>query len=160
MAEGIRGINYRRNWDAEAIDVTCVRKTTTMKKKTLQFLLVFLMCGFLISAQTSSITNRWYEAPESSKGDTIYFKTTPHVLGPNENPAYHWSDFTLNANNSFDIKYWRWCPAGNYSYSGFWLTLPNGNVRLDFGTGKCKCEMQIISVSSTELKAIIKETTN
>lgn len=131
-----------------------------MKQYKLHLLLVFLAFGFLVNAQTNSITKRWYEAPESSKGDTICFKTTPHVLGANEDPAYHWSDFTLNANNSFDIQYWRWCPTGNYSYSGFWLTLPNTNVRLDFGAGKCKCEMQIISTTATELKAIIKETTN
>lgn len=131
-----------------------------MKQNKLHFLLVFLMCGFFVSAQTSSITKRWYEAPENAKGDTIFFKTTPHVLSASDDPAYHWSDFTLNANNSFDIAYWRWCPSGNYSYGGAWLTLPSGNVRLDFGAGKCKCEMQIISTTATELKAIIKETTN
>ena len=131
-----------------------------MEKKKLHFLLAFLVCGFIVSTQTSPIPKQWYEAPENSNGDTISFKTTPHVLAANEDPSYHWSDFTLNANNSFDIKYWRWCPTGNYSYSGFWLTLPSGNVRMDFGTGKCKCEMQIISTTATELKAIIKETTN
>jgi hypothetical protein len=131
-----------------------------MKQNKIHFLLVFLVCGFLVNAQTSSIAKHWYEAPESSNGDTISFKTTAHVLSANEDPAYAWSEFTLNSNNSFDIKYWRWCPSGNYSYSGFWLTLPNTNVRLDFGTGKCKCEMQIISTTATELKAIVKETTN
>ena len=160
MTEGTRGINYRRNCPSEAIGVTCGWKTTIMEKKKLHFLLAFLVCGFFVSAQTSSIAKRWYEAPESSKGDTISFKTTPHVLGPNDDPAYHWSDFTLNTNNSFDIAYWRFCPSGNYSYNGAWLTLPNGNVRLDFGAGKSKCEIQIISTTATELKAIIKETTN
>jgi len=131
-----------------------------MRQKKLILLFAFLVCGLFINAQTNSITKHWYEAPESSKGDTISFKTTPHVLGPNDDPAYHWSDFTLNTNNSFDIIYWRFCPSGNYSYSGTWLTLPSGNVRLDFGTGKSKCEMQIVSTTATELKAIIKEITN
>lgn len=160
MTERTTSNNYRANCPPDSLGVNCGRKTTIMKKKKLQFLLVFLVCGIFAGAQTNSIAKRWYEAPESSKGDTISFKTTPHVLSASDDPAYHWSDFTLNANNSFDIKYWRWCPAGNYSYSGFWLTLPSTNVRLDFGTGKCKCEMQIISITATELKAIIKETTN
>lgn len=131
-----------------------------MKKNKLHFLLVFLAFGFFANAQTSPVTKHWYEAPESTKGDTICFKTTPHVLGANEDPAYHWSDFTVNTNNTFDIKYWRWCPAGNYAYDGTWSSPETGKVIFDFGTGKCKCEMQIISVTATELKAIIKETTN
>lgn len=131
-----------------------------MEKKKLHFLLAFLVSGFFVTAQTSSITKRWYEAPENSKGDTICFKTTPHISGPNDDPAYHWSDFTLNANNSFDIKYWRFCPSGNYAYMGTWSGPASGKVILDFGAGKSKCEMQVISVNATELKAIIKETTN
>jgi hypothetical protein len=131
-----------------------------MKTKKLHFLLVFLMCGFLVNAQTSSITQRWYEAPEGSKGDTIFFKTTPHVLDANDSPAYAWSDFTVNANNTFSIKYWRWCPSGNYAYAGTWTNPTTNTIIFDFGAGKCKCEMQIISVNATELKAIIKETSN
>lgn len=131
-----------------------------MKQNRLHFLLAFLLCGFLLNAQTSLITKQWYEAPESSKGDTISFKTIPHVLGATEDPAYHWSDFTINTNNTFDIKYWRWCPSGNYAYSGTWNEATTGKIIFDFGTGKCKCEMQIISVTATELKVILKETTN
>lgn len=131
-----------------------------MKKNNLHFLLFFLVFGFLAKAQTNSITKRWYEAPESSKGDTICFKTTPHVLGANEDPAYHWSDFTVNTNNTFDIAYWRWCPTGNYTYNGTWSSPSVTKLIFDFGAGKCKCEMQIVSVTATELKAIIKETTN
>ena len=131
-----------------------------MKKKKVYFLMAFLVCGLFANAQTNSIAKHWYEAPESSKGDTISFKTTPHVLGATDDPAYHWSDFTLNSTNSFDIAYWRFCPSGNYTYGGNWLSLANGNVKMDFGTGKCKCELQIISVGATELKVIIKETSN
>jgi hypothetical protein len=131
-----------------------------MKSKKVHFLFVFLLCGFLASAQTSAITQRWYEAPENSKGDTICFKTTPHILGPNDDPAYHWSDFTINTNNTFDIKYWRWCPSGNYAYMGTWNSPSTNKIVFDFGSGKCQCEMQIVSVTTTELKAIIKETTN
>ncbi|MBK7668120.1 MAG: hypothetical protein IPJ32_12750 [Sphingobacteriaceae bacterium] len=131
-----------------------------MKQNKIHFLLVFLVCGFLVNAQTSSIAKHWHEAPESSKGDTIVFKTTAHVLSANEDPAYHWSDFTVNANNTFDIAYWRWCPSGNYAYSGTWSSPTSGKMIFDFGVGKCKCEMQIISTTPTELKAIIKETTN
>jgi hypothetical protein len=131
-----------------------------METKKLHFLLVFLMCGFLSFAQTSLITQRWYEAPENAKGDTITFKITPHVLGANDDPAYAWSDFTVNANNTFDVKYWRWCPSGNYAYAGTWNSPTTSKIIFDFGAGKCKCEMQIISVNATELKAIIKETTN
>jgi hypothetical protein len=131
-----------------------------MKHNKLHFFLVFLVCGFIVSAQTSSITKHWYEAPENAKGDTISFKTTPHVLGANDDPAYHWSDFTVNTNNTFDIAYWRWCPTGNYAYNGTWSNPTPGKIIFDFGAGKCKCEMQIISVTATELKAILKETTN
>lgn len=131
-----------------------------MKNNKLHILLAFLVLGFFTKAQTSAITKRWYEAPESTKGDTISFKTTAHVLGANEDPAYHWSDITLNTNNTFDILYWRWCPGGNYAYNGAWSAPTTGKLIFDFGAGKCKCEMQIISVTPTELRAIIKETTN
>lgn len=131
-----------------------------MKTKKLPFLLAFLVGGFFASAQTNLITQRWYEAPENSKGDTIFFKTTPHVLGAGEDPAYAWSDFTINANNTFDIKYWRWCPSGNYAYMGTWSSPAVNKIVFDFGSGKCKCDIQIISINTTELKAIIKETTN
>lgn len=139
-----------------------------MKENNTYFLLVLLLSGFFTFAQTSSskisqnnpVTGHWFEAPESSNGDTIVFKNTKHVFSANEDPAYAWSDFTIKPNNSFDIAYWRWCPSGNYAYSGMWLSLPSGNIRFDFGNGKCKCEMQIISVNQTELKAIIKETSN
>lgn len=131
-----------------------------MKTGKLHFLLAFLMCSFFATAQTNLLLQRWYEAPESSKGDTVFFKTTPHVLGPNEDPAYAWSDFTMNTNNTFDIKYWRWCPNGNYAYMGTWSSPLANRIIFDFGPGKCKCDMQIVSVNATELKAIIKETSN
>jgi hypothetical protein len=156
--EGTTAINYPINCLPAPISVTCGWKITIMKNNKLCFLLVFIAFGFLINAQTNFIAQHWYEAPESSKGDTIHFKTIPRVLGANDDPAYHWSDFTVNTNNTFDIAYWRWCPAGNYSYNGTWNNLTEGKIIFDFGEGKCKCEMQIISITATELKAIIKET--
>ncbi len=139
-----------------------------MKKNNIVLIWIFLMCGLVANAQNNSAklvqnqsaVGHWYEAPESSSGNTIVFKTTKHVLGPNDDPAFAWSEFEIKANNTFDIKYWRWCPAGNYSYSGTWTNLNPGTIKMDFGTNKCKCELQIISVTPTELTATIKETTN
>ena len=131
-------------------------------------MLIFLALGFVANAQkSSSKTNQnisaaghWFEAPESSSGNTIVFKTTKHILGPNDDPAFAWSEFEIKANSTFDIKYWRFCPNGNYAYDGTWTETQPGVFKLDFGTNKCKCEMQIISVTSTELTVTIKETTN
>lgn len=136
-----------------------------MKKLITITLFLFATSTFSQSSKTtavskSSILKMWYENPSLSKGDTTVFQSTKYVLGPNDDPAFAWSELELKANNAFDIKYWRWCPSGNYAYSGFWLTLPSSNVKLDFGKDKCKCEMQIISVSNTQLMVIIKETTN
>ncbi len=139
-----------------------------MKKKSAVLVLIFLVFGFMSNAQKNaakttqnlSAVGHWFEAPESSSGNTIVFKTTKHILGPNDDPSFAWSEFDLKSNNTFDITYWRWCPSGNYSYNGIWSDLNAGKIKMDFGTNKCKCEMQIISVTATELTVTINETTN
>lgn len=139
-----------------------------MKHNKLNFLLVFLAFSFLAKAQTNSsrvsqnqaIVNHWFEAPESSKGDTVVFKTTKHVLGPNDDPAYAWSEFVVKSNNTFSVEYWNFCRVGNLSNDGAWSMQSSGVILFDFGANKCKCEMQIISVLANELKAIVKEKTN
>jgi hypothetical protein len=139
-----------------------------MKNFKTVILVVFCMTAFISKGQVNApktkqnqaVINHWYEAPESSSGNTIVFKNTKHVLGPNDDPAYAWSEFELKADNTFDIKYWRFCPSGNYAYNGTWTDLKNGSLKMDFGTNKCKCEMQIISVTKNELTVTIKETTN
>src|ERR1044071_2372042 len=112
-----------------------------MKKVNSVFLLIFCFACFTTKAQNNAakalqnqaLINHWYEAPESSKGDTIVFKTTKHVLGPNDSPAYAWSDFEIKADNTFEIKYWRWCPTGNYAYNGTWSFINSSLVKMDFG---------------------------
>lgn len=139
-----------------------------MKNNKLKFLLVFLAIGFLAKSQDNSlranqnqpIVNHWYEAPESSKGDTIVFKTTKHILGPNDDPAYAWSEFIVKNNNTFNVEYWNFCRVGNLSNDGTWSPQASNTILFDFGANKCKCEMRIITVSANELKAIIKEKTN
>lgn len=109
------------------------------------------------TVSNSKITKAWYEAPEGSRGDTVMFKTTKHVLGPNDDPAFAWSEFEMKKDNTFTINYWRWCPSGNYAYNGAWSELSLNLYLMDFGPQKSKCEMRVISISDNELKAIIKE---
>ena len=60
-----------------------------MKKKSAVLVLIFLVFGFIASAQKNSAkttqnlsaVGHWYEAPESSSGNTLVFKTSKHVLG-------------------------------------------------------------------------------
>jgi hypothetical protein len=112
------------------------------------------------TVSTNKLFNSWYESPAGTHGDTILFKTIKHILGPNDDPAYAWSEFEMKSDNTFSINYWRWCPSGNYAYNGTWSETSKGNYLLDFGVQKCKCEVKLISVTSNELRAIIKEKTN
>jgi hypothetical protein len=152
----------------KSINVNWESNYTIMKENKTLLALIFLMLCFIINAQNNNaksiqnptIVNYWFEAPESSSGNTIVFKTSKHALGPNDNPAYAWSEFEIKADNTFDIKYWRFCPGGNYAYTGTWTSLKSGMIKMDFGMNKCKCELQIVSVTKNELTAIIKETTN
>lgn len=133
-----------------------------MKKLLIIAFSILCFAGMAQNSNTKTVsktklTRAWFEAPEGTKGDTIMFKTSKHVLGPNDDPAFAWSEFELKKDNTFTINYWRWSPSGNYSYNGTWTEIPQNIYMMDFGPQKSKCELHIISVSDNELRAIIKE---
>ena len=125
------------------------------------FPLIFLLCSFFGIEKKVSIPldliRTWYEAPELVSGDTISFIPTKHVLTPTDNPAFEFGKITFQNSGDLNVEYWRWCANSNWMYNGVWTNPMVGIIKLDFGTGKCKNQLKIISLTPTLLKVIITE---
>lgn len=137
--------------------------------KNLNYYFFFLVFAFAISTSKSQTTTTltqvqkndlltvWYQSPKESNGDTIVFRKEKYVLDYSvDDPAFAFALIKFTSSSHFEIEYWNWCHAAPSANSGSWNT-DNMLIKLDFGQGKCKNDLEVLLLNENILKVIIKE---